>query len=285
MDKDYAVDELIDNIIVNISNHPINSSTIHAIGAYNRAHLILAYRLNCFSTFYGSDCSTQCIPQKDHYTCDTSTGKKHCLPGYQNPALNCTERSCESYCNTTGGACVGGTAPVCKCHEGWGGVECSKPLCSNDCDKIGGYCSLPGECKCRDGWTGENCSDFLCSPQCSVVGGRCSTPGGCECWPGYTGINCDTGTESLIRTLYALLINLIFYLDLEPCYHKQRCYNGGNCTNVGEGNYTCSCQPGYTGSQCTVDVDECHTYTSPCEFKNNVNSRCQVIICHSCSIS
>ena len=191
-DSDVEMDELIDNIIVNIPNHPINSSTIHAIGTYNRALLILAYRLNCFSTFYGSDCSTQCIPQEDRYTCDESTGKKQCLPGYQNPALNCTERSCESYCNTTGGACVGG---ICMCHEGWGGVECSIPTCSSDCDKNGGYCSLPGECKCHDGWTGENCSDFLCSPQCSVVGGRCSKPGGCECWPGYTGIHCNTGIE------------------------------------------------------------------------------------------
>ena len=206
MDKDYSgADELIDNIIVNISNHPINSSTIHAVGTYNRALLILAYRLNCFLTYYGNDCSTHCIPQEGHYICDMSTGKKQCLPGYQNPALNCTERSCESYCNTTGGACLGGTAPVCKCHEGWGGAECSTPLCSDNCDKIGGYCDLPGECKCLDGWAGENCKYYQCSSQCSVVGGRCSTPGGCECRPGYTGINCETGTKA-INMIYKLIV-------------------------------------------------------------------------------
>ena len=192
LDKDRRGSELIDEIYVNVPSHPINSSTVHATGVHGRALILLAYKLNCISTYYGSDCSTQCIPYNNHYTCDARTGAKLCLPGYQNPAQNCLQRSCQAYCNATGGMCAG-TMPMCMCRIGWEGDDCSKPICRVSCNKIGGYCDLPGECKCREDWTGENCDVFLCAPECSDVGGRCSSPGGCECRPGFTGQNCEIG--------------------------------------------------------------------------------------------
>ena len=36
----------------------------------------------------------------------------------------------------------------------------------------------------------------------------------------------------------------------------------GNCTDY-TGTYRCTCDPGYSGLNCTIDIDECDS--SPCE--------------------
>ena len=36
------------------------------------------------------------------------------------------------------------------------------------------------------------------------------------------------------------------------------CHNGGNCSHTSNtGEYSCSCQTGYTGMTCETDIDEC----------------------------
>ena len=41
-----------------------------------------------------------------------------------------------------------------------------------------------------------------------------------------------------------------------PCFR-------GTCQELGRGNYRCNCQPGFTGSKCETDVDEC--LSQPCQ--------------------
>lgn len=50
--------------------------------------------------------------------------------------------------------------------------------------------------------------------------------------------------------------------DLNYCTHHRPCRNGATCTNTGQGSYTCSCRPGFTGATCEDEVDECGP--SPC---------------------
>lgn len=45
--------------------------------------------------------------------------------------------------------------------------------------------------------------------------------------------------------------------DLNYCTHHKPCLNGATCTNTGQGSYTCSCLPGYTGASCESQVNEC----------------------------
>lgn len=40
----------------------------------------------------------------------------------------------------------------------------------------------------------------------------------------------------------------------DPCGD---CKNGGACERQPSGDYVCICPQGWTGKQCTVDVDEC----------------------------
>lgn len=71
-------------------------------------------------------------------------------------------------------------------------------------------------------------------------------------------------------TLFALGLKYIFcnglllfvFPDLNYCTHHKPCLNGATCTNTGQGSYTCSCLPGYTGASCEIQVSECSG--SPC---------------------
>lgn len=50
--------------------------------------------------------------------------------------------------------------------------------------------------------------------------------------------------------------------DLNYCTHHKPCVNGATCSNTGQGSYTCSCRPGFTGASCEIQVNECAG--SPC---------------------
>ena len=54
-----------------------------------------------------------------------------------------------------------------------------------------------------------------------------------------------------------------------PCSLFDRILNIGTCVDQING-YKCQCQPGYTGIDCDVDIDECQS--SPC-----INGKVQVI--------
>ena len=93
--------DLIDEVYLHIPpnlNLTVASQTI--AGIFDRAVLIMEYSLTCTQNYYGSDCSTYCVPSDNsmgHYNCAPSNGSKICLPEYQNPDTNCTES--EKACN------------------------------------------------------------------------------------------------------------------------------------------------------------------------------------------
>jgi len=43
--------------------------------------------------------------------------------------------------------------------------------------------------------------------------------------------------------------------DSNPCEH-------GQCNDNGDGSYTCSCDPGWAGTNCDIEIDECES--NPC---------------------
>lgn len=92
--------DLVDNIFI----YPSVSATIPSSfsdpmtysGIFNFSSIELAFNLTCGPDHYGPDC-TLCIETNDttgHYTCDTSTGEKVCLEGYQEPQTNCVNTDC-----------------------------------------------------------------------------------------------------------------------------------------------------------------------------------------------
>ncbi len=109
--------------------------------------------------------------------------------------------SCESGspCDTI--ECINGRCaidtmgnPICSCFDGWKGVTCETPSCSEvDCG-TNGTCIIGAEgvpiCDCEGGWTGVNCEEQdLCFNVSCPATGVC-IEGECSCLPYYEGDDC-----------------------------------------------------------------------------------------------
>lgn len=51
--------------------------------------------------------------------------------------------------------------------------------------------------------------------------------------------------------------------DADVCGHQAPCKHDATCTNTGLDSYSCNCLPGYTGTNCEINIDECEP--DPCE--------------------
>jgi len=107
------------------------------------------------------------------------------------------------------------------------------------------------------------------------VGGYCNNPNECICYTGFRGGNCDICewishipiTVAEVLNLLILPSPLFMYtctnpLDL-PCQNQSLCQNGATCVNDinGASGHTCVCPPGYMGSSCQLEIDECSPST------------------------
>ena len=86
-----------------------------------------------------------------------------------------------------------------------------------------------------------NCSGTpsgnLCSGKGSCISESFTGNMYCECCSGYTGKYCEE----------------LDACSLDPCLH-------GNCSDVVAGHsqaFNCTCEPGYTGQQCDININEC----------------------------
>lgn len=120
--------------------------------------------------------------------------------------------------------------------------------------------------RCRVGFSGRYCDDCIRYPGC--LHGTCQQPWQCNCQEGWGGLFCNQG--ECLGFLHSVAIWFLacqkiklstkkknLFSDLNYCTHHKPCLNGATCTNTGQGSYTCSCPPGYTGASCEIEVNEC----------------------------
>ena len=102
----------------------------------------------------------------------------------------------------------------------------------------GGYCRVPNECICRSGYSGATCQT-----------GNCFTLEIFQCESAWYVQNRWSCTSS--------------FPDLMPCERQTPCQNGATCSNDGSGGYTCTCLPGWEGTNCGSERNECAS--NPCQ--------------------
>uniref|UniRef100_A0A8D1T0V9 Delta like non-canonical Notch ligand 1 n=1 Tax=Sus scrofa TaxID=9823 RepID=A0A8D1T0V9_PIG len=125
----------------------------------------------------------------------------------------------------------------------WCNLSCASGAeCLPACHPQNGFCEDDNVCRCQPGWQGPLCDQCVTFPGC--VNGLCVEPWQCICKDGWDGHLCD--------------------LDIRACTSNP-CANNGTCANLDNGQYECSCPPGFSGKDCQKKDGPCVMNGSPCQ--------------------
>uniref|UniRef100_A0A8V5H3B8 Neurogenic locus notch homolog protein 1 n=1 Tax=Melopsittacus undulatus TaxID=13146 RepID=A0A8V5H3B8_MELUD len=173
----------------------------------------------------------ECVksPCRNGATCQNTNGSYRCACRTGFTGRNCDTDidDCKSNPCRNGGSCSDGIGTFfCECLAGFRGPKCEEDI--NEC--------ASNPCK-----NGANCTDCVNSYTCT-------------CPSGFSGIHCENNTPDCTER----------YSRSSSCPalgQEHSCFNGGTCVD-GINTFTCVCLPGFTGSYCEHDINECDS--KPC---------------------
>uniref|UniRef100_A0A7N6AA37 Delta-like protein n=1 Tax=Anabas testudineus TaxID=64144 RepID=A0A7N6AA37_ANATE len=210
-------------------------------------------------------------------TCmNTEPDEYHCAcpQGYSGKNCEIAEHACISDPCANGGTCHKvATGFECQCPPGWEGPTCADNLdeCASSPCAQGGTCiDLEDgfECLCPPEWEGKTCQIDInrCHGQCQN-GATCKCHSMdmdfyCACPEGYEGKTCERLKEDC-QTMPC-------QGDLSPTNDSSGvqhissnvCGPRGHCISQPDGNFTCVCDPGFSGIYCHENINDC--ITNPC---------------------
>ncbi|CAD5214217.1 unnamed protein product [Bursaphelenchus okinawaensis] len=141
----------------------------------------------------------------------------------------------------------------CTCPAGYHGANCEHEIdaCYGDPCRNNGTCKVIEEgrfkCYCAKGFRGERCEiniDDCVHSKCQNNAKCIDMINGykCDCPTMYSGKYCEKKLSYCTK-------------EMNPCKNNSKCFplNGGM-------NYSCICSPGFSGTNCTTNTDDCQSH-------------------------
>ncbi|XP_018087311.1 crumbs 2, cell polarity complex component S homeolog isoform X3 [Xenopus laevis] len=206
-----------------------------------------------------------CLNQLDQYECA-------CANGYTGVNCEIEIDECQSGPCQNGATCWDHIGYfTCDCPAGYDGELCQQDIdeCQSQPCQNGGRCVDEinrFQCDCsHTGFVGDHCEIEILecdSNPCQNNATCVERVKGyeCLCWRGYSGIHCETDDNECTEKpcenggLCLQLSNQSYY-GTEPEFGDKFSYSQA-------AGYLCRCQPGFTGSNCSVNINECES--GPC---------------------
>ncbi|XP_039362428.1 protein crumbs homolog 2 isoform X5 [Mauremys reevesii] len=211
-----------------------------------------------------------------------------CRPGFTGVNCDAEIDECDSGPCQNGGTCTDHIGfYTCTCAPGYEGIQCEVDIneCASQPCINGGICHDlvdSYQCDCSDtGFEGEHCElDILeCASQPCLNNATCLEGVknySCACWPGYTGQRCEEDVDECAT---------------DPCHNGGVCFERSNQTYYGTrhdfpsefsysqaAGFLCWCQPGFSGENCSVNIDECES--QPCQNGGCCTDLVNGFLCH-----
>uniref|UniRef100_A0A669AZG1 Protein jagged-2 n=1 Tax=Oreochromis niloticus TaxID=8128 RepID=A0A669AZG1_ORENI len=213
-----------------------------------------------------------CIDMENGFEC-------LCLPQWTGKTCQIDMNSCHGQCQN-GGTCKElARGYQCVCQPGFGGRHCEvqRNWCSSSPCKNGGRCHtlLHGfMCECPQGFTGTTCElqNNPCSPNPCQNKAQCHSLTGdfyCSCPDDYEGKTCSELKDHCKTNQCEVIDSCTVAVTTNDT--KKRVWNissnvcgpRGRCISLPAGNFSCSCDPGFTGTYCHENINDCAS--SPCK--------------------
>ncbi|XP_031583423.1 protein jagged-2-like isoform X1 [Oreochromis aureus] len=240
----------------------------------------------CLPQWTGKTCQidvNECAgkPCLNAYACKNLIGGYHCACFHGWVGQNCdiNMNSCHGQCQN-GGTCKElARGYQCVCQPGFGGRHCEvqRNWCSSSPCKNGGRCHtlLHGfMCECPQGFTGTTCElqNNPCSPNPCQNKAQCHSLTGdfyCSCPDDYEGKTCSELKDHCKTNQCEVIDSCTVAVTTNDT--KKRVWNissnvcgpRGRCISLPAGNFSCSCDPGFTGTYCHENINDCAS--SPCK--------------------
>uniref|UniRef100_A0A8C8GXQ4 Delta-like protein n=1 Tax=Oncorhynchus tshawytscha TaxID=74940 RepID=A0A8C8GXQ4_ONCTS len=199
----------------------------------------------CLPQWAGKTCQidvNECMgkPCLNAYSCKNLIGGYHCacFRGWAGQNCDISQNSCASGPCRNGGRChTLLDSFMCECPHGYTGTTCevqSNPCSPNPCQNQAQCHSLMDDfyCACSDDFEGKTCSELK---------DHCKT-NPCE-GPSHQHCTVAVATNGTQEGVWHISSNV--------------CGPHGRCISQPAGNFTCSCEPGFTGTYCHENINDC----------------------------
>uniref|UniRef100_A0A671VUJ2 Delta-like protein n=1 Tax=Sparus aurata TaxID=8175 RepID=A0A671VUJ2_SPAAU len=217
-----------------------------------------------------------CIDLEDGFECV-------CPPQWEGKTCQIGNSGCHGQCRN-GATCkvLGPGGHHCLCPPGFVGVHCE--IQRNKCDsrpcQNGGQCHavLDGfVCQCPPEFAGQLCEVSSWSPSDACDPNPCENEAKCHsmdqdfycaCPEGYVGKTCERLRDDCQTTPCQVIDSCTVAIATNHSAGVQHissnvCGPRGRCISQPAGNFTCVCDPGFSGIYCHENVNECRH--NPCK--------------------